>query len=131
MPKSINKRQIGDSYEERAVDFLKSNDLQIIDRNCHIGRIGEIDVVARSSDVMDLNDTQIIFVEVRSNNQDSLVDPTQILSKKKQRRLKTLAKLWLKKHGFPEYETNWRIDLIVITHKNAKIRKINWMKYIL
>ncbi len=125
-----NKRQLGDTCENIVVEFLEQRDFEIIDRNCHLGRVGEIDIVARTPEILDLYDTQIVFVEVRSISSDSLVDPTQIVPRKKQRRLKILAKLWLKKHGLPEYETNWRIDLIVITQKNAKIRKIDWMKHI-
>ncbi len=54
-------RSKGDYFEDKAVDFLSSNDYLIVDRNFYAKKLGEIDIVAVKDDVYH-------FVEVKSGN---------------------------------------------------------------
>jgi Holliday junction resolvase-like predicted endonuclease len=119
-----NKRKQGQSNEIISCEFLKNKGLQIIETNCYLGRFGEIDIVAIIPAAKE-HDREIIFVEVRSMSA-CVIHPSQILSVAKQRRLKLLSRIWLKKHKLPEYTTSWRIDLIVVINKT----KIIWYKAI-
>lgn len=111
------KKNIGLDCEQLACEYLQEQGLQIVERNRHISRVGEIDIVA-------LEENQFVFVEVRSIS-SSYIHPSQLLSAKKQHRLIVLAKLWLKLAGAREYEDRWRIDLIALNPE------INWYKGIL
>ena len=49
----------GDYFEDKAVDFLVSNDYIIVERNYYAKKLGEIDIIA-------LKDEVYHFVEVKS-----------------------------------------------------------------
>ncbi len=51
----------GDYFEDKAVDFLSSNDYFIVDRNFYAKKLGEIDIVALKDDVYH-------FIEVKSGD---------------------------------------------------------------
>lgn len=60
--KKINKREIGNLGEDKAVKFLEDKSYQILERN-YYSRYGEIDIIARDNE-------SIVFIEVkyRKNN---------------------------------------------------------------
>lgn len=60
-------------------------------RNHRIGRHGEIDVIAATSDV-------IAFVEVKTRHSDRYGPPSAAVGPEKQRRLRRLAAMWLAEH---------------------------------
>lgn len=100
-----NTRTKGDTAEEGVCSFLISRGYVILERNCYIGKIGEIDIIARDGAGC------IHFVEVRSRK---ILSPHfQYLSRKKLVHLRTACLIWLKLYGLREYETDWQIDLIV------------------
>lgn len=52
-----NNREVGDKYEEKAVELLISRGYEILERNYRV-RAGEIDIIAKI-------DSTIVFVEVK------------------------------------------------------------------
>lgn len=109
-----NTRAMGDMAEEGVCRFLISQGHVILERNCYIGKVGEIDIIARDGIGC------IHFVEVRSRR--SLSPHYQYLSRKKLVHLRTACLIWLKLYGLREYETAWQIDLIVTNlQKNYQI----------
>lgn len=116
---SMNKRQFGFTKEKLVCNYLQKHGYNVIQTNCYMGKLGEIDIVAKSDDGC------LVFVEVRSHTTNR-IHPSQILGQGKIKRLRLLTRLWLKKNKLPEFETDWRIDLIVISGS----RKITWYKSI-
>jgi Holliday junction resolvase-like predicted endonuclease len=115
----LNKRQFGSTRELLVRNYLFKHGYKLLEANYYIGNLGEIDLIVKSIE------KELVFVEVRSHTTDT-IHSSQILSAKKLKRLQFLARLWLKKQGLAEYETNWRIDLIVVSSS----RKISWYKSI-
>lgn len=60
-------------------------------RNCRLGRHGEIDVIAATSDV-------IVFVEVKTRRSTLYGPPSAAVGPDKRRRLRGLAAMWLAEH---------------------------------
>jgi len=95
-------RARGDIAEEKAVEYLRKNGFDIIDRNVS-SRFGEIDIIALKSDVLH-------FVEVKSARTYELA-MQNITPKKLQRFLRTVD-VYLKKHRL---EMDYSIDAIAVT----------------
>ena len=88
----FNKKVLGKLGEDVAVSVLESNGYRIIERNFRIGRLGEIDIIARDSEF-------ICFVEVKTRTCDYFGMPSEAVGKKKQEKLRTLAMAYLKIKG--------------------------------
>ena len=63
----------------------------MVARNCRLGRHGEIDIIAATSDV-------IAFVEVKTRRSDLYGSPSAAVGAEKRRRLRGLAAMWLAEH---------------------------------
>lgn len=74
--------------EELAADYLARNGFQILERNWHAGRSGELDIVALDHDVL-------VFVEVKTATTDRFGDPVTWVDGTKQTQLARLAELFL------------------------------------
>ncbi len=118
---NFQSRQLkGQQGEDLACEYLRDKGFVILGRNIYISNFSEIDIVARSRKGC------IVFVEVKSRYNE-LIHITQLLTQSKLKKLILASKIWLKKWGMPEYETDWRIDLITV----IKNREISWFKNII
>jgi len=77
-------REKGNRAEDLANTFLLSKGYEIIKRNFHFGKLGEIDIIAKLGD-------ELAFVEVRSRYSPENIDPMISLNKKKQLSLRKAA----------------------------------------
>lgn len=103
-----NTRQIGTDSEKIAINFLKDKKYKIIITNfCSI--YGEIDIITISPQ----NNT-LCFIEVRSKNKDSLIDPILTINKKKIEKIKKTALYFLKTKGKKYQSIPARFDVITI-----------------
>ncbi len=80
-------KEIGDSGENRAVSFLKSNNYTIVARNFRT-RQGEIDIIA-------LKDEVLAFVEVKTLPSGNFETLSHELNERKQKRILETAKIFL------------------------------------
>ena len=104
----LNTREIGNIAEDKAVEFLKNNGYDIIDRNFYT-KFGEIDIIAKKDNVLH-------FVEVKSGkNFHSIYNVT---STKMKRIIKSIE-FYLKKY---KLQNPYQID--VITIDNGKLEFI-------
>ena len=95
-------RNKGYAAEQKACEFLREHDFEIIDRNVY-SRYGEIDIIALKEDVLH-------FVEVKSATAyDSAVQ--NITPVKLQRFLLTVAS-YLKKH---DLDMTYCVDGLIVT----------------
>lgn len=99
------KRKFGDVGEKIAYKYLKSNDYSIIKRNYQI-KFGEIDIIAKKN-------KEIIFIEVKTSNVQSLICPEENLTRSKLNKLSKTIEIYLSSNVIPETHT-WRLDLISI-----------------
>jgi putative endonuclease len=107
---ATSRQELGKWGEVQAAKFLVENEYVILARNYRT-RYGEIDLVAE-------NNWGIIFIEVKTRSSTTFGMPeTAITSKKRDSILKS-ALAYLQKH--PEYDCDWRIDVIAIQCCNSK-----------
>lgn len=99
------RKQIGNSGEIRAVNFLKAKGYEVIETNFRT-RTGEIDIIAVMGEV-------IVFVEVKTLLEGNLEILAKELNTQKQKRILETAKYFLLKHR--KYSNNFvRFDVVVI-----------------
>ena len=101
----INKRSIGNAYEEQTVAFLKSTGIQILDRNFYT-KFGEIDIVAKE-------ENYLCFVEVKYRKNAYAGDPLESVTLMKQKKISNSARYYLLTH--PRYQgLQIRFDVVAI-----------------
>jgi len=114
----MNTVEIGKMGEKAAAKYLKKNRYKILKKNLHISH-NEIDIIAEDKKF-------IVFVEVKSRSalNESDISPASAVTKSKQQRLITAARIFLSKY---KKERQPRFDVIeVFIHKETKkIIKIN------
>ncbi|MCR5126219.1 MAG: YraN family protein [Treponema sp.] len=103
--KSKNTKEIGSDGEDKAVAFLISDGYEIVARNWRT-KTGEIDIIARKSDVL-------VFVEVKTLPSGNLETLSHELNRRKQKRIIETAKFFLlsnRKYN----DSKIRFDVLVI-----------------
>ena len=100
---SGKKVELGRKGEEIASDFLEDKGYIIIKRNYMIGH-SDIDILARDKKFL-------VFVEVRTKSKKDRGMPEDTLTKKKLRRMKNTAELYI---AFNHYEGLARLDAVCI-----------------
>ncbi len=116
-----NAAEIGRIGEERVAKYLKSKGYIILKRN-YKDRYGEVDIIAQ-------NDENIVFVEVKTRSESSIVSGFEAVDFKKQRLIKNEALMFTKRY---KTDLEPRIDVAEVIHKtdeNGKeIWKLNYLK---
>lgn len=102
---TVNKRQIGSSYEQIAMDYLKRQGLVILERNYHC-RSGELDLIAKDG-------TYLVFAEVKYRASEKRGNPLEAVNHQKQQHIRQAARYYLYQHGYAE-DTPCRFDVIGI-----------------
>jgi putative endonuclease len=101
----MDRRQTGALAENSAASFLESQGFQIVARN-FLRRVGELDVVARSGELL-------VIAEVRTRADDRYGGAAASISYSKQRRIIATAGLYLDQH--PEHRhCRVRFDVLVV-----------------
>jgi putative endonuclease len=101
----MDRRQTGRLAENSAASFLESRGFQIIARN-FLRRVGELDVVARSGELL-------VIAEVRTRADDRFGGAAASIGFAKQRRITATAALFLDVH--PELRRcHVRFDVLVV-----------------
>jgi len=109
------KRKLGDIGEKIALEYLKKQGYQILDRN-YRKKWGEIDIIAQGQSFKDSpSRTVLVFVEVKTKRctPGDSPRPEENIHWQKQKRLIRTAQSYLLERNYPP-ETNWQIDVIVV-----------------
>jgi putative endonuclease len=85
------RQQLGASGEDLAAHFYRSHGYQVLARNWRV-REGELDLVCRRNG-------EIVFVEVKTRSSTRFGTGAEAVTPAKQRRLRTLAVMWLRTSG--------------------------------
>lgn len=103
----INKRRLGEAYEEQAARYLEQQGLKVLARNWHAGKRGELDIVAKDGDTL-------VFVEVKFRSGKAYGSPFEAIDSRKQARIGKLAMCYMKRYGI-SFGSSCRFDCIGIT----------------
>lgn len=111
----MDRAQIGKDAEDRAVEYLTSQGLEILSRNFR-RRLGELDVVARSGDVL-------IIAEVRTRSTQNFGGAAASVDWVKQRKIVKAAHQLLQTQ--PQLaKLRVRFDVIVVNDAD-----VEWIKH--
>ena len=116
---TTEKQNIGKLGEDIAVKYLENHGYSILERN-YRKPWGEIDIVAQQSH-------ELVFVEVKAQNQAFEWRPEENITWHKKRQLSRIVSTYIKEYKIPENQ-DWRIDVLAIKldfeTKNAQIEHI-------
>jgi putative endonuclease len=111
-----NTNQIGQQAENRALEYLESKGLSLIERNYHCKR-GEIDLIMNDSGTL-------VFVEVRFRKNDRFGSALESIHAAKQKKIIISASHYLAHH--PE-DQPIRFDAVALSPSATKL-EIQWVK---
>ncbi|MBQ6587783.1 MAG: YraN family protein [Butyrivibrio sp.] len=114
----MNKRQVGDYYENLACTHLRNQGACIVDRNYRALR-GEIDIIARDG-------RYLCFIEVKYRKDNRFGAPEGAVTISKQRQICKLSKLYLYSKN-KSIDVPIRYDVIAITDDD-NVPVIRWHK---
>ena len=114
-----DKQQLGKWGEGKARIYLERKGVKILDSNFRTP-YGELDLIG-------LEDSQVVFFEVKTRSSDAFGFGEQSITKKKQEHLIDSAEAYIQEH--PHLGEDWRIDAIVIDgNPSRKKNIIRWFK---
>jgi putative endonuclease len=105
------KDELGRAGEQRAARHLRAQGYIILDRNWRCPQ-GEIDIVARSDDVL-------CVVEVKTRRSDRYGHPFEAIDERKRRRLWCLAFAWAAAHPEAARRREIRLEAIGLIGADA------------
>ena len=105
-----DRKALGQWGERRSERLLKRKGLKTLTRNFSC-KTGELDLVMVDTD------RTIVFVEVRSKAEDSLVSPEQSITQTKKKRIDRAARYFMKIHKIEDRPYRFDIVAIVLGQK--------------
>lgn len=105
------RRALGQWGEDLAARSLTEAGLAILDRNWRCD-LGEIDIVARSGDVL-------VAVEVKTRTTEVFGSPAAAVTRSKAARLRRLTARWLAEHALTPREVRIDVVSIFVPHRGA------------
>lgn len=108
-----NKRNIGNEYEEKAVEYLKTLGYQILEQNFRC-RMGEIDIIGRDGKYLS-------FIEVKYRVNEQSGSPGEAVNYSKQKRITRTALFYMMSNELYD-DTPVRFD--VVTCKPDEIQVV-------
>jgi putative endonuclease len=108
------RREVGIAGEDAAARYLARAGLRIIERNLHLGRLGELDIVATQGKTL-------VFVEVKSRMASDVISGLEKIGPKKQHKLGELAAAYLQRH--PDGWEAMRFDAVEVVFPDQALRK--------
>jgi len=101
-------RAVGDAAERRAVDFLRTQGIRIVDRNVS-SRFGEIDILAMKGEVLHI-------IEVKSA--PTFEQAAANITAAKVRKILMTADAYMKQHRL---ELDYMLDAVIVCGKDCEI----------
>lgn len=116
MAKPESTKSIGTKGEQLAADFLSAKGYRIVQRNYFAFKV-EIDLIA-----LDESTNQIVFIEVKTLQNDFFQQPYEEVNLKKQRNIIKAADTYLRRH---DIDKEARFDVVSIVLKPDADPEIN------
>jgi putative endonuclease len=122
-----SKLDQGNRGEQYAVEFLVSNEFQIVERNFRI-RGGEIDIIAIETDPR-AEEKTLVFLEVKTRSSHDFGEPLEAIGYYKMRALIKATQFYKMKH--PKLPDLMRIDAVsVLINDEGQLLDIELVKNI-
>lgn len=102
----MQPHELASRGEDAAAAFLERRGYTIVERNWTC-KAGEVDIVA-------LDGTDIVFVEVKTRASESCGTPEEAVDERKQRQLRALAPIYLSSNGLADVSV--RFDVVGIRY---------------
>ncbi len=113
----MNKRKVGNFFEEKSCNILIKESYRILERN-YQNRYGEIDIIAEK-------DLELVFVEVKYRKNKNYGYGYEAINKKKLLKIFNLAQLYIQNNKYRNYKI--RIDCMSYLDKELEwIKNIAW-----
>ncbi|MCB1218438.1 YraN family protein [bacterium] len=84
----MGTKDFGGLGEDLAVRLMESQGMEILERNLHIGKMGELDIVAMDGETL-------VFCEVKCKHENQELGGFQAINYAKQQQVKRLARAYL------------------------------------
>lgn len=110
--------QRGRLAEQRALEFLQAQGLELIARNYRAAR-GEIDIIMRDGKTL-------VFVEVRYRADETFCRASETIDRGKQQRLRSTGEYYLQQHA-GTFTDDCRFDIIILTGPAEKT-EYQWVR---
>ena len=110
----MNKRRVGELYEEKALEYLKKQGFFLCAKNFRV-RQGEIDIIGYDGDTL-------VFAEVKYRRGKGLRNAMESVTYKKQVQISRISLFYLNKHKI-SLEHAFRYDVVAIDDE-----EICWIK---
>jgi putative endonuclease len=117
---SSERQQRGARAEELAVQFLREAGCEIVQRN-YRRRLGELDIVARSDQVL-------VIAEVRTRGSDAFGGAAASVDRRKQRRVTRAALQLLQQRG-DLARLPVRFDVLIVSDPYGPAPAIEWIQH--
>ena len=116
----MERQRIGQSAEDAAVAFLRSQGLTVLLRN-YRRRLGELDIVAREGDVL-------VIAEVRTRSSERFGGAAASVDTRKQGKLlRTATQLLQQRRDLAKCRV--RFDVIVVHCPLSREVRVEWIKH--
>ncbi|MGI9206074.1 MAG: YraN family protein [Woeseiaceae bacterium] len=113
------KHDVGARFERKAVRFLKSRSLELIECNFRC-RHGEVDLIMRHNNCL-------VFIEVRYRKRNRFSTASGSIDSRKQHRIINTAAVYLARH--PNYASNpVRFDVVAFDAAENGHGRIQWLQ---
>lgn len=107
----MNKRQVGDSWEEAAVRYLEAQGMRVLERNFRC-RQGEIDIIG-------FHEGCLCFVEVKYRRDTAFGSALEAVDARKQRKICRCADYYLYRHPACR-EGGVRFDVVAVCGESVQ-----------
>ena len=115
-----SRREIGLDYEEIAMKYLVSNNLEFVTKNYYT-RYGEIDLI-----FFEKKSGTLVFIEVKYRKNTKYGHPLEVVDSRKIEKIIKTSKVYLSKN---KWKNSIRYDIIGITRNKQDNRIIiDWIK---
>lgn len=118
MSKPQSTKSIGSIGERLATDFLSAKGYRIVQRNYFAFKV-EIDLIA-----LDESTNQIVFIEVKTLQNDYFQQPYEEVNLKKQRNIIKAADIYLRRHNIEKEARFDVVSIVLKTNSQVKITHI-------
>lgn len=115
-----DQQRIGKVAEDIAVDFLRAQGLEILERN-YLRRVGELDIVCRDQNVL-------VIVEVRTRASDWFGGAAASVDARKQRRLIRASAQFLQQRK-DLARLRVRFDVVVVSNLAGPSPRVQWLRH--
>lgn len=116
----VDKRAVGQAGEDAAAAYLLRKGLRILHRNLRLGRLGELDIVAREANTL-------VFVEVKSRLACQTLGGFDNITAVKQRKLYDLGAAYLQRHSGDHKAVRFDAIEVVFNDETLKQPAVNYL----